>query len=44
VLQVSGQNLAVPETLLPEPEAQARFLKLAREHGAAPTVAREEGR
>jgi hypothetical protein len=44
VLQVSGQNLAVPASLLPEPEAQARFLKLAREHGAAPTVAREEGR
>jgi hypothetical protein len=44
VLQVSGQNLAVPETLLPEPEAQARFLKLAREHGAMPTIGREEGR
>ena len=38
VLEVSGQNLLVSRTVLPQPQAQAEFLDLARRHGALPAV------
>ena len=38
VLEVSGQNLLVSRSVLPQPAAQAAFLDLARRHGASPTV------
>jgi hypothetical protein len=38
VLEVSGQNLLVSRSVLPQPGAQAEFLALARHHGASPAV------
>jgi hypothetical protein len=38
VLEVSGQNLLVSRSVLPQPGARAEFLDLARRHGALPTV------
>jgi hypothetical protein len=38
VLEVSGQNLLVSRSALPQPRAQAEFLELARRHGARPTL------
>ena len=38
VLEVSGQNLLVSRSVLPQPGAQAEFLDLARGHGASPAV------
>jgi hypothetical protein len=38
VLEVSGQNLLVSSSVLPQPQAQAEFLDLAQRHGARPTV------
>jgi pimeloyl-ACP methyl ester carboxylesterase len=38
VLKVTMQDLIVSEKVLPEPASQTRFLELAREHGARPTI------
>ena len=38
VLEVSGQNLLVSRSLLPQPQAQREFLDLAERHGARPSV------
>jgi len=38
VLEVSGQNLLVSRSLLPQPQAQKEFLDLAERHGARPSV------
>jgi hypothetical protein len=40
VLKVSGYDLLVSSTVLPTPQAQAEFVRLAREHGANPAVGR----
>ena len=40
VLKVSGYNLLVSNRVLPDPEAQAEFLRLAQRHGASPAVTR----
>jgi hypothetical protein len=40
VLEVSGYNLIVSSTVLPNPEAQADFLRLSRQHGANPALIR----
>ena len=39
VLKVTGYNLLVPRDVLARPQEQAQFLRIAREHGASPTVA-----
>jgi hypothetical protein len=39
VLKVSGYNLVASKSVLPRPEAQARFLDLAERHGARPVLA-----
>ncbi|HEV8381038.1 MAG TPA: hypothetical protein VGQ29_05605 [Gemmatimonadales bacterium] len=40
VLKVTGVNLVATSKVLPRPEAQAEFLRLARQHGANPVVMR----
>jgi hypothetical protein len=40
VLKVTGQNLLVASSVLPKPQAQASFLRLARDHGASPALTR----
>lgn len=40
VLKVTGHNLLVAGGLLPDAQARARFLELARGHGAEPVVSR----
>jgi hypothetical protein len=40
VLKVTGVNLVASSNVLPQPRAQADFLRLAREHGASPVVMR----
>jgi hypothetical protein len=38
VLKVTGVNLVATSKVLPQPHAQAEFLRLARNHGARPVV------
>jgi len=40
VLKVSGQDLLVARSALPEVQARASFLSLARQHGARPALTR----
>jgi hypothetical protein len=40
VLRVSGQDLLVSNTVLPQPGAQAEFVRLAKEYGARPVLVR----
>jgi hypothetical protein len=40
VLKVSGQDLLVSSTVLPQPQAQAEFLRLSKEYGARPALVR----
>ena len=41
VLKVTAEELLVAENLLPDPTARARFIQLAREHGASPKIVQE---
>lgn len=38
VLKVTGVNLVASGKVLPQPQAQAEFLRLARQHGASPVM------
>jgi hypothetical protein len=40
VLEVSGYDLIASTTVLPNPEAQAEFVRLSRQHGANPALSR----
>jgi hypothetical protein len=41
VLKVTAEELLVAENLLPDPTDRARFMQLAREHGASPKIVQE---